>query len=157
MWFSKAGPDAGLNRENAIEFHSRGIFRRRIQVGIDIRGGREVAVTEPLLYLFHGDPVLQQQRGTGMPEIMEANDAKPIVLKHDSKMLGDKVRLVGDAQIIYINIVGVRVAIPTQLPTILLPLLHSDEQFPKLGNQWHGSTTRLILHSILGYDLLLSA
>ena len=62
-----------------------------------------------------------------MPEIMKANNAESIVLKHDSKMLGNKVRLVGDSQIIYINIVSVCVAIPTQLPTILLPLLHTNK------------------------------
>ena len=61
VWFSKAGPDAGLDREDPIEFYGGETFRRRIQMGIDIRGGREVAVTKPLLDLFHGNAILQKK------------------------------------------------------------------------------------------------
>ena len=66
-WFSEAGLDAGPDGKNPVQLHCGGAFRRRIQVGIDVRGGREVAVAEPLLDIFHGNAVFQKQRGTGMP------------------------------------------------------------------------------------------
>ena len=45
----------------------RGDFRLVIQVGVDIRRGSKVAVPQPLLNVFEGDAVGQQQAGTAVP------------------------------------------------------------------------------------------
>ena len=45
----------------------RGDFRLVIQVGVDIRRGGKVAVPQPLLNVFEGDAVGQQQAGTAVP------------------------------------------------------------------------------------------
>ena len=91
-----------------------------------------------------------------VPETVEANDAKPVVLEHDPEVLRDIVRLVGNAQIIDIDVAGVRVAVPAQLPAVLLPLLHPKKQFPKLRNQRHRPAAGFVFHPILGNDPLLS-
>ena len=66
-WVSEAGLDAGLDGKGPVQLRGGGAFRRRIQVGIDVRSGREIAVAEPLLDIFHGNTVFQKQRGAGMP------------------------------------------------------------------------------------------
>ena len=38
-----------------------------IQMAVDVRRGADVAVTKPLLNLFHGHVVCQQQRGATVP------------------------------------------------------------------------------------------
>lgn len=39
----------------------------RIQMRVDIRRGRNIAVSQPLLNLLHRYPLFQQQAGTGVP------------------------------------------------------------------------------------------
>lgn len=51
----------------------RGDFRLVIQVGVDVRRGGEVAVPQPLLNVFEGDAVGQQQAGTAMTHVVKSN------------------------------------------------------------------------------------
>ena len=44
-----------------------------VQMGVDIHGGADVAVAQPLLDQLQIDAVLQQQRGAAMPEIVETD------------------------------------------------------------------------------------
>ena len=50
-------------------FHCGGaqLFRLGIQMGVDVRRGGDIAVTQPFLDLFHGHPLFQQQAGAGVP------------------------------------------------------------------------------------------
>lgn len=41
-------------------------------MSIDVGCGREGAVSEPDLNLFHGDSLTEKQTGTGMPKVMES-------------------------------------------------------------------------------------
>ena len=36
-------------------------------MGVDVRRGGDIAVTQPFLDLFHGHPLFQQQAGAGVP------------------------------------------------------------------------------------------
>ncbi len=54
---------------NRVGRHHFGI---EIQMSIDIRGRRNIAVTQPFLYLFQADPVCIQQTRAAMTEIVES-------------------------------------------------------------------------------------
>ncbi len=60
-------------------------------MSVNICRGGEVTVTQPFLDFLHGYPIFQQQTGTGMSEVMEANLPQPVLSEHDLKVLCDKV------------------------------------------------------------------
>lgn len=51
-------------------------------MSIDVGCGREGAVSEPDLNLFHGDSFAEKQAGTSMPKIMEADLLEVVLLNH---------------------------------------------------------------------------
>lgn len=55
---------------------------------VDIRCRAEIAVSEPLLNLLERDVVRQQERGAAVPQIVEANVPKPILLQHSPEVGG---------------------------------------------------------------------
>lgn len=62
------------------------IFRRNlgavIRVGVDVAGGADVAVTQPLQNVLQGNAVGIEQAGTGMPQVMEADFLHPVALQN---------------------------------------------------------------------------
>ena len=64
-------------------------FGGEIQVRIDVRGRRNVAVTQPLLDFFQADPVCIQKACAAMPQIVETNLPHTVLFKHQREMLGD--------------------------------------------------------------------
>ena len=72
MIFGKSsGVPAGLpcvrQGQDIVHHICRGDLGLVIQVGVDVRRGGKVAVPQPLLNVFEGDAVGQQQAGTAMP------------------------------------------------------------------------------------------
>ena len=63
--------------------HPRGrlIPLLRQDMRVDVEGGADLRVTEILLHKFGVEPLGQEQRRTGMPEVMEAHGAKPCGFK----------------------------------------------------------------------------
>lgn len=55
-------------------------------MSIDVGCGREGAVSEPDLNLFHGDSFAEKQAGTSMPKIMEADLLEVVLLDHLSEV-----------------------------------------------------------------------
>ena len=55
-------------------------------MSIDVGCGREGAVSEPDLNLFHGDSFAEKQAGTSMPKIMEADLLEVVLLDHPSEV-----------------------------------------------------------------------
>ena len=62
-------------------------------MGVDVRRGGEVAVSQPLLNVFERHAVGQQQAGAAMPEIVIPDLPHPLRLEQLRKALCDVVRL----------------------------------------------------------------
>ena len=58
-----------------------------IQVGVDVGRGGDVAVAQPFLDLLHRHPLFQQQAGTGVAQIVEADLPQAVV----DQQLGEAV------------------------------------------------------------------
>ena len=54
-------------RQSLLHRGSAQLLRLGIQVSVDVRRGGDIAVTQPLLNLLHGHPLLQQQTDAGVP------------------------------------------------------------------------------------------
>ena len=72
MIFGKnSGVPAGLpcvrQSQDIVHYICRGDLGLIIQMAVNIRCGREVAVTQPLLNLLHRNIVCQKQAGAGVP------------------------------------------------------------------------------------------
>lgn len=102
--------------------HSFGLIKQRedricrrnlgavVQVGVDVAGGGDVAVTKPLLNIFQGNAVGIEQAGAGMPQIMEADFLHPVALQNQREMLGQEARRDELAHLVDIDIVQVTLA-----------------------------------------------
>ena len=64
---SNACADAWFNDNNIAHLRCRSIFRRCVQMCVDICGCVIAAVSKPLLYILHWYAIFQQQRSAGMP------------------------------------------------------------------------------------------
>ena len=65
----------------------------RIQMRVDIRRGRNIAVTQPLLNLLHRYALFQQQAGTGVAQIVESDPAQTILFQQLWKACRHGIRL----------------------------------------------------------------
>ena len=78
----------------AQPFHHR-LCRRElgsiIEVGVNIGGGGEVAVTQPFLNLLHGNAVCQKKAGAAMAQIVEADRTQTVFLQQLRELLGNVV------------------------------------------------------------------
>ena len=72
-------------------FHCGGaqLLRLGIQMGVDVGRGGDVAVAQPFLNLLHGHPLFQQQAGTGVAQIVEADMSQTMCFQELSKILGN--------------------------------------------------------------------
>ncbi len=61
----------------------------KVQMRVNIRCGREGAVSKPDLDLLHGYAVCQQKAGAAVSEIVEANLFESEFLKQPAEMLGN--------------------------------------------------------------------
>ena len=75
-----------------------------IQVGVDVAGGADIAVTRPLLNILQGNAVGIKQAGTGMPQIMKTNFLHPVALQNQREMLGQEARRDAPAHLVDIDI-----------------------------------------------------
>ena len=64
-------------------------FGIEIQMSIDIRGRRNIAVAQPFLYFLQADPVGIKQTRTAMAEIVETDFTQTMLLQNQWKMLRD--------------------------------------------------------------------
>ena len=88
-------------REDRICRSNLGVI---VQVGVDIAGGADVAVTKPLLNIFQGNAVGIEQAGAGMSQIMEADFLHPVALQNQRKVLGQEARRDEPAHLVDIDI-----------------------------------------------------
>lgn len=115
--------------------HSFGLIKQRedricrrnlgavVQVGVDVAGGGDVAVTKPLLNILQGNAVGIEQAGAGMPQIMEADFLHPVALQNQREMLGQEARRDELAHLVDIDIVQVTLVIALAAEPPVLRLL----------------------------------
>ena len=86
-------------------------FGAVIQVGVDVAGGADVAVTQPFLDFLQADAVRVQQACTGVPQIMEANLPQSVSLQHDRKVLRQETRRDQLTDLIEIDVIQVALVV----------------------------------------------
>ena len=89
-------PDCTHTDGVRIRRHDR-ICRRNfvavIQMGVDVGGRSNIAVSEPFLDVLQRNAICVEQAGAAMPKIVEANLFHIVLFEKQIKVLGDKVRL----------------------------------------------------------------
>ena len=100
---------------------------------INIRGGREIAVSQPLLNHLHRDTVCQKQTGARMTQIVKTDAPQMIILQDNLERIGEIIRLEQIAHCVYADVVCVFfVVAPTaQLAVFFLFLLQGQQPFPE--------------------------
>lgn len=100
---------------------------------INIRCGREVAVTQPLLNLLHRNIVCQKQAGAGVAQIVETDAPQIVVAQHKLERIGKRVRHQQIAHRVYADVTVVLfvVAPAAQLAVFFLLLLQGEQPFPE--------------------------
>ena len=86
MIFGKnSGMPAGLpcvrQIQDIVHYICRGDLGLVIQVGVDVRRGGKVAVSEPLLNMLKRHAVGQQQAGAAVSEVVKAHPAQAVTLQ----------------------------------------------------------------------------
>lgn len=74
---------------------------------INIRGGREIAVSQPLLNHLHRDAVCQKQTGARVAQIVKADAPQMIILQDNLERIGEIIRLEQIAHCVYADVVCV--------------------------------------------------
>ena len=67
-------------------------------------------------------------------------------------MVGHKIRLIWDTQLVDIDVLRLRVAVSAELFTSGFPFLHPQQKFPVLGNRRHRSAAGFVFHPVLAFD-----
>ncbi len=100
---------------------------------INIRGGREIAVSQPLLNHLHRDTVCQKQTGARVAQIVKADAPQMIIPQDNLERIGEIIRLEQIAHCVYADVVCVFfVVAPTaQLAVFFLFLLQGQQPFPE--------------------------
>ena len=100
---------------------------------INIRGGREIAVPQPLLNHLHRDTVCQKQTGARVAQIVKADAPQMIILQDNLERIGEIIRLEQIAHCVYADVVCVFfvVASTAQLAVFFLFLLQGQQPFPE--------------------------
>lgn len=127
-------------------------------MGVDVRRGGKVAVPQPLLNVFEGDAVGQQQAGTAVTQIVKAHPAQTVTLQKFRKCVGQVFHPHPLAQLIheYKAIVFIVVAVAADLLVQLLRLFHLHKVFPEAADERQGAQTGLGLGGLL-LELLILA
>lgn len=125
---SNACADAWFNDNNIAHLRCRSIFRRCVQMCVDICGCVIAAVSKHSCISFIGTPFFSSSEAQGMSQIVKANTAQVIFPQDELEMLCYIVRLIGFSHIVYKDILAFCIAISTQLPTAFLPYFHTQQR-----------------------------
>ena len=83
------------------------LLGRVLKVRVEVRRGGEVAVTEPFLDHLHRYAIRQKQRSAAMPQIVEADAAKAVLLQKYGKLRRDVPRLNALTDLIDIDVLQI--------------------------------------------------
>ena len=82
-----------------------------IQVRIDVRRGRNIAVAEPFLNILQRHAVGVEQARAGMPQIVEAHMPEAVLLQKGLKLSGERIRCHQLSELVDIDILQIILAI----------------------------------------------
>ena len=104
----------------------RSDFGGIIQVGIDVAGGGNIAVTQPFLDVFKSNAVGIEQAGAAVPKVMETDAPQPAPFQKVRESLCEIVRLDKFAHLVHIHIVQIvlAIAVPADPPIGVLFVPH---------------------------------
>ena len=115
----------------------RGEFGTVIQMSIDIGCGGEIAVSQPLLNLLHGNAIGEKQAGARVAEVVEANGAHPVGFEEFGEGFRDVVGAEDVAYLVYTQVTEIFlvVAPPAQLLVGFLLALEFQQAVPNLRDK----------------------
>ena len=119
-------------------------------MGIDVGGGGESGVAQPVLNLLHGDTLTEKERCTRMPQVVETYGTQGIPLQKQSEMVRDVVRAKELPHLVHTDIIQVIGAVGSleQSAVILLLSLLFEKQLP------HSRDQRQSAEAGLGFQLV---
>lgn len=130
----------------------RGLLLGRVlKVRVEVCRGGEVAVTEPFLDHLHRHSVRQKQRSAAMPQIVEADAAKAVLLQKYGKLRRDVPRLNALIDLIDIDVLQiVRVVRPAaELAVVRLLLFELQQLLAERRHERLGAPAGLVLGGVL--------
>ena len=151
-------PDCTHTDGVRIRRHDR-ICRRNlvavIQMGVDVGGRSNIAVSEPFLDVLQRNAICVEQAGAAMPKIVEANLFHIVLFEKQIEMLGDEVGLDKSAHGIYINVVQIILAVAVSANLLVDSLFRFEiaKQRFKRSYQRKGSATGFRLGGIFLHHL----
>ena len=137
-------------RENADDGIGRGYLAGKIQMGINIAGGADIAVPQPLLNFLQAHAVGVKQACAAMAQVVEA-DALHVVRREELReMLAQKVGADAPAHRVHIDIIEIirAVILAADLPVQRLLFLHLFEHLLTGRDQRKGAAAGFRLGSI---------
>ena len=139
-------------RENADDGIGRGYLAGKIQMGINIAGGADIAVPQPLLNFFQAHAVGVKQACAAVAQVVEA-DALHVVRREELReMLAQKVGADAPAHRVDIDIIEIirAVILAADLPVQRLLFLHLFEHLLTGRDQRKGAAAGFRFGSIPG-------
>ena len=129
-----------------------------IQMAVDVRRGADVAVTKPLLNLFHGHVVCQQQRGATVPEIVETDMPQAFHFQQLAEIATEIPGIENVPHHIHkhIAVIFPVVAVAADPLVLLLLLLQGQQLFTDVGDQRKRAQTGFGFGAIRTDDLTLA-
>ena len=125
---------------------------------INVRGGADVAVPQPLLDLLHGDAVFEQQGRAAVPQIVQADVPQPLFPQQLAEAVGDIARFEDVAHLVDEDIAQVFlvVAVAADLPVSLLLVPEGQKLRLELPNQRQRAEAGFGLGAVCPVELQLS-
>ena len=139
-------------RENADDGIGRGHLAGKIQMGINIAGGADIAVPQPLLNFLQAHPVGIKQACAAMAQVVKADTLHIVRREELWEMLAQKVGADAPAHRVDIDIVEIirAVILAADLPVQLLLFLHLFEHLLTGRDQRKGAAAGFRFGSIPG-------
>ena len=136
-------------RENADDGIGRGDLAGKIQMGINIAGGADIAVPQPLLNLFQAHAVGIKQACAAMAQIVKADTLHIVRCEELREMLAQKVGADAPAHRVDIDIIEIirAVILAADLPVQRLLFLHLFEHLLTGRDQRKGAAAGFCLGS----------
>ena len=116
-------------------------LRAVVQVRVDIGRGTDVAVPQPLLDLFHGHAVFEQQGCTAVPQIVQADVPQPLFPQQLAETVGDIAGFKDVAHLVDEHIAQILrvVAVAADLPVSFLLVPEGQKLRLELPHQRQGA------------------
>ena len=118
-------------------------------MAVDIGGGADIRMTHPVLHVFQGEALIQQEAGAGMPQVVEPDAGQTAFPKKVREPGGHIVRQERVPIRPLENVAIGLVALSQQPPVLCLLGLGFQEYLPGLREEGEAAVTALVLGLVL--------